>query len=240
MPSVPTIVITNESTKITDAQVQAWMAAAQIQVMRDFELVWGVEANLIFLAKDQPLPAGAWQLVFLDDSDQADALGYHELAANGQPLGKAFVASDIAAGTSWSVTASHELLEMLADPQINRCIQVDERIYALEVCDAVESDSCGYEINGVLMSDFVTPAWYSYPGAAAPYDFQSRAASPLLILSDGYMSVLDLTTAEGWTQIFARGVAGMLKYSEPRGSRRWRRKLPDALWRKSAPKAAGG
>lgn len=239
MNAVPTIAITNESTKITDAQVQAWMAAAQIQVTRDFSPVWGVEANLIFLEKSQPLPAGAWQLVFLDDSDQADALGYHELAANGEPLGKAFVASDIAAGTSWSVTASHELLEMLADPQINRCIQCDAVIYALEVCDAVESDFDGYEINGILMSDFVTPSWFNYPGSSSPDDFQNKS-SALIIRPGGYMSVLELNSTQGWTQVFGGGSQGMLKYSEPRGSRRWRRKLPDALWRKSAPKPAGG
>jgi hypothetical protein len=36
---------------------------------------------------------------------------------------------------------------MLADPWINRCaVGSDNKIYALEVCDAVESDDLGYEI----------------------------------------------------------------------------------------------
>jgi len=36
----------------------------------------------------------------------------------------------------------------------------DGKIYALEVCDAVESDKLGYEIDGVMVSDFITPAWF--------------------------------------------------------------------------------
>jgi len=50
--------------------------------------------------------------VILDDSDQAGALGYHDLTSDGLPIGKVFAASDLKAGTSWTVTASHELLEM--------------------------------------------------------------------------------------------------------------------------------
>jgi len=45
-------------------------------------------------------------------------------------------------------------------------------IHALEACDAVESDKLGYEIDGVMVSDFITPAWFEptrdEPSAAIP------------------------------------------------------------------------
>ena len=46
----------------------------------------------------------------------------------------------------WTVTFSHrELLEMLADPNINLCAFDEDarRLYAYEVCDAVEADALG-------------------------------------------------------------------------------------------------
>jgi hypothetical protein len=34
--------------------------------------------------------SGSWWLVMLDDSDQAGALGYHDLTSDGLPLGNIF------------------------------------------------------------------------------------------------------------------------------------------------------
>jgi hypothetical protein len=43
----------------------------------------------------------------------------HDTTPDGLPLGKVFAGTDKAFGTQWTVTASHELLEMLGDPAIN-------------------------------------------------------------------------------------------------------------------------
>jgi len=42
--------------------------------------------------------------------------GHHDLTPDGLPVGKSFAGTDKHFGHSWTVTASHELLEMLADP----------------------------------------------------------------------------------------------------------------------------
>jgi hypothetical protein len=115
--------------------------------------------------KNTQPPSGSWWLVILDDSDQTGALGYHGRTSEGLPLGKIFAASDLKAGTSWRVTASHELLEMLADPHINlnAFVQNDTTTgipHAYEVCDACEDDSFGYQIDNVLVSDFVCLAGF--------------------------------------------------------------------------------
>lgn len=115
-----------------------------------------------------------------------------------------------------------------ADPWINWCAQgSDGKIYALEVCDAVESDRLGYEIDGVLVSDFITPSWFE-PTHADRVDFKRRILNPLQLASGGYISVLD--AGGGWTQIAAQGepIAPI-----PLGSRRQRRNMGRADWRKS-------
>ena len=113
------ISVINESTVLTDNQITELVPALQKQVTDDFCPVWGTNAELKIIAKGTPPPSGSWWLVLLDDSDQANALGYHDMTTEGLPIGKVFAGSDLKAGTSWTVTASHELLEMLGDPNIN-------------------------------------------------------------------------------------------------------------------------
>jgi hypothetical protein len=234
------IAVINESTVVKDSDALACVDALQIQVSRDFAPAWGgIDAHLMFIPRTNPPMAPApnqWQLVILDDSDQADALGYHELTASGLPLGKVFAKSDLDAGYSWTVTASHELLEMLADPNINDVAELDNAdgtitFYAHEVCDAVEADDLGYEIDGVLLSDFVTPSWF-VSGETGAVDFMHRVSNPFQIAPGGYISVLQIpSSAAGWTQITADHKPG--GPVAQRGSRRWRRSLPDSQWRKS-------
>jgi hypothetical protein len=113
-------------------------------VTRDFAPKWGITCKV---QKATSIPKGAWAIVILDDPDEPNAAGYHDLTPDGLPLSKVFVAAgDV------SVTASHELLEMLVDPAINcGCQQADQKTWvALEVCDAVEETT--YKIDGVTAS----------------------------------------------------------------------------------------
>lgn len=223
------IAIVNESTVITDEQLGPIVAALQIQVTRDFAPAYGVSATLEFFYKPNPLPPDAWVIAVLDDSDQAGALGYHDLTKTGQPLGKVFAKTDVKYGDSVSVTLSHELLEMLGDPFINLCIQADDNlIYAYEVGDPVEADALGYQINGVQVSDFVLPAYFEASSEkAAQTDFTNHLngrRAPALT-PDGYISKLD--PKSGWTQINGQLTRASLERAAiPVGSRRWRRSVP--------------
>src|ERR1700686_5201628 len=114
--TLPVIAITNASTSLTDIQVSAAIPALQQQVGLDFKAYWDLDCQLEFLSKDEPLAEGWWQISVTDNPDQAGALGYHELSSRGTPLGKVFAGLDLESGGSWTVTLSHELLEMLADP----------------------------------------------------------------------------------------------------------------------------
>jgi hypothetical protein len=245
------ISIKNDSSRLTDAQVSAVVPALQTQVSRDFAPPWGVDADLDFVPKGQQPLAGHWWLVVLDNSDQAGALGYHDMTPDGLPLGKVFAATDLQFGTQWTVTASHELLEMLGDPAINLTAltmtnfdlnqNVVGRLYAYEVCDACEADPDGYDINGVLVSDFVYPAWFESfrQTGSTQFDHQLRITDPFQLLPGGYISVYDMTSGTGWQQI-SRPLpqpAAFVPQRAPIGSRRDRRRTPRNQWVRSAADA---
>lgn len=246
MPDIAVINATSPALNIADAQVRALADALQTQVARDFQPIWGIEAKLQFFsgadAKADRVPKSMWWLAILDDSDQAGALGYHDLNPQGLPMGKVFAGSDLKYGSSWTATASHELLEMLADPDINLTVQVDEPhlgsvLVSYEVCDACEADQYAYRIGEVLVSDFVTPAWFEpfRKPASVTFDFQQKIKQPLQLLPGGYIGVLKVTAAGGWQQITARGLSGgatpYAHGTRPRvGTRRERRALPRAQW----------
>lgn len=233
---MPKVAILNRSTVMQDAEVKQITAALQIQVDRDFVPIWGSPAELQFVGSHEAAPTTSWWLTVLDTSDQADALGYHDVTSAGLPLGKAFAKSDIDNGHAPSVTIGHELLEMLVDPEINLCAQVGERIYAYEVCDPCEADANGYPIDGVLVSDFVTPTWFQpTPQPGGPFDFGEKISKPLGLLPGGYLQYLDLTSTAGWQQVTAQKKA--LSRLRPRvGSRRERRRVSRDSWQRSVAK----
>lgn len=231
-----TIAILNESTLLKDADVQPVVAALQKQLANDFCPAWNIAVpTLTFVPQGQQPPAGSWHLIVFDNSDQAGALGYHDVTPDDQPLGKVFVKDDLDAGLQWSVTMSHELLEILGDPLINLTAMVQKtarsgKVYAYENCDAVEDDSFGYKIDEILVSDFVLPSWF-VPGSPGPWDFQKKLSAPLQLLPGGYISVLSFSSKKGWTQITAKEKPGGKPANA--GSRRERRSRGRENWKKS-------
>lgn len=59
--TLPVVAVTNASTCLSDTQVSAAIPALQRQVTLDFRAYWGVDCELMFLTKDEPLAAGWWQ-----------------------------------------------------------------------------------------------------------------------------------------------------------------------------------
>ena len=235
------IAVINTSKSLKDAQVQSALPSLQTQVSRDFAPAWGTDADLAFVPKGGKPKPGSWWLTILDDSDQAGALGYHDVTNDGLPLGKVFAGSDLKFGCQWTVTASHELLEMLGDPEINLVVFVQPnagtgRLYAYEACDACEADRFGYKIGGILVSDFVYPAWFeSFRKSGSQFDFGGHIKKPFQLLKGGYIGVYDVKSGSGWTQITAEGKP--VYSARPRvGSRRERRRTPRSQWLRSRVK----
>jgi hypothetical protein len=245
MSSIGQIAIKNLSSVISDDEVAHATPAFQKQLSRDFSSTWGIDGTLTFVKRGGKMPAGAWLLGIFDDADQAGALGYHDLTRTGAPLGKVFAKTTKRYGGSWTVTFSHELLEMVTDPNINLCAFDEQagRLYAYEVCDAVEDDSLAYEIDGVKVSDFVLPGWFEplHASRGEHFAFKSKVKAPFDLLPGGYISYYDLSGG-GWQQLTAResGNARTLDahhsgggnyHMRPRvGSRRERRRTPKSQW----------
>lgn len=244
LPTLPgstdKIAFINESTVVRDADAQKWMAALQYQADHHFRPAWGPTCRMTFFGKGQKPPAEMAWLALLDNSDQAGALGYHDLTPDGMPLGKVFAATDQQYNETVSVTASHELLEMLADPYISyTMLTVDTNNnvlgYAWEVCDACEDEQFSYEIDGVKVSDFVYPSWFQpwRPRGSTRFDQMQKIQSPFQLLVGGYIGIW--TPQTGWTQQNAEEVP----YHKTRpivGQRRERRKTLREHWRLSDPR----
>lgn len=231
------IAIINASTVLKDADVQAIVPALQKQVAQDFAPVYGSTATLSFYSQSATPPAGSWWITVLDNADQAGSLGYHDLTNDGLPLAKVFAAGDIQNKASWSVTVSHEMLEMLADPDITLTAfsQADATtgtLYAYEICDACEDDQYGYEIDGVLVSDFVYPAWFESfrKPSSTQFDRQQRVTQPFQLLGGGYIGTFSITGGSGWTQKTGQLAAARYSSREGVGSRRERRRIPREQW----------
>lgn len=211
--TIPTVALVRETTMISDAMVRALVPALQTQVTRDFAPHWGQHANVIFCASGERVPPDAWRIVLLDNSDQAGDLGYHLLAA-GLPLARVYIQGCFDNGVNWSVTVSHELLEMLADPDIQKVATVvkDGATFeiAYEVADAPEDDQWAYAINGHYVSDFVLPSWFDMAGTA-PFTFRENphVKEPLQLAPGGYCGWRQIAPYHGeWGQVFADGPPG--------------------------------
>src|ERR671924_76650 len=90
-------------------------AALQRQAARDFAPVWDVRATVDAFPALDDVPIGYWPMIIRDDIGFEGAAGIH-LDKDGQPFAL------ITFGDSWSLTASHEMLEMLGDPFGNRLV----------------------------------------------------------------------------------------------------------------------
>jgi len=199
------IALINRSTVVKDSVVSAFVGPLQKQVTQDFAPVWGTTADLSFVHAGKTAPAASWQLVILDDAEQADALGYHDLTEAGLPVMKIFAHTAEMDGVSWTSVASHETLEALADPWVDSTVFAEQndgsgRLWPLEVCDAVEGDL--YTIDSVEVSNFVTPHWFMAQAPLdATFDYMNVVTAPFEVRSTGYMEYFEVAAGNTWAQI---------------------------------------
>jgi hypothetical protein len=178
-------------------------AALQRQATRDFGPVWDVTATVDAFPRLEDVPIGYWPMIVRTDIGQPGAAGVH-LDKDGQPFAL------IEMSDSWSLTASHEMLEMLADPFGNRLVpgksikRNQGRVeYLLEVCDPSEAAEFGYTVNDILVSDFLTPRFYDPAKVIATrYSFTGAITKPRTILRGGYISWHEPVSDHWWQQVW--------------------------------------
>ena len=209
--TVVQIGLTDRTGNLDKGMVQSVAAALNIQVMRDVAPFWNTQATVLYLPNPRHIPPGVWPAFLVDHLPPGEG-GFH-LDKNRQPYAKIVASPD---SDGWTVAASHEVVEMLVDPQgsrlqTSRSIQIGndgaihdgpgEFQYLVEACDPCESDDHAYLIQGVAVSDFLTPNFYDpvvSPGTR--YSFTGAITAPRQVLPGGYISWVDPET-EDWQQL---------------------------------------
>jgi hypothetical protein len=186
--------------------------------------VWGYPVKLYNTKVAKPTD---WQFVYLDDADAADALGYHELTHKGQPISKIFVKTTLADGELVSVTACHELFEMVIDPVANLWAEAaDGTEYAYEMCDPVEEDT--FLVDGIQMSNFLCPSWFEPfkhpPGTK--FDHLGLLTKPFSMTKGGYVIIKKKGKV---SQVFANKAKERRFGKEARRGHRSEYRKPDGL-----------
>jgi hypothetical protein len=218
------VAIVSQANRVTLSQLMVTAAAIQKQITRDFGPIWEIDADVAAFADLSDVPLGYWPIIIANDIP-IDAHGIHLNQQNGQPFAL------VEFSDNWTLTTSHECLEMLADPSGNRIQAGDPyRIpahmsfqegsrgpegrvgYLVEVCDPCEAAQFAYSVNGVLVSDFYTPNFFD-PGhrvRSVRYSFTVAITEPREVLDGGYLSWIQPET-KSLSQVFVNGKDATLK-----------------------------
>src|SRR4051812_33471184 len=108
------VALVGDTPNLSASELTAVTAALQKQISRDLTQYWELDASISPFVSLDDVPPGYWPIIVRDDINN-EAAGIH-CDESGQPL--ALVTFD----ANWSVTASHEMLEMLVDPFGNHLV----------------------------------------------------------------------------------------------------------------------
>lgn len=202
------LALVSESEVVPLADVMKVAAALQKQASRDIAPAWDVSATVDAFARLEDVPTDYWPMIIKDNIGFAGAAGIHK-DDQGQPFGLITAHDNI---DVWSLTASHEMAEILVDPFGDRLIAGDSikpgqgRVnYLVEVADPSEGAQFGYSVNGVLVSDFYTPRYFDpFKTEGVRYSFTGAITEPRQVLRGGYLSWHDPVDDHWWQQVWFR------------------------------------
>jgi hypothetical protein len=183
------------SSEVDERTLLRVAAALQIQVTRDFTPLWGVSATVSPYLELSDVPPASIPLVIVPQDRLLEREHAFHTTVHGVPIGL------IEARKDWSFMASHELLELLADPQGKRTVVGNSLAdsgpdapdppqgsveYLVEICDPCQAEF--YFINGIQVADFVTPDYYASGTTGQRYSLTGRVQGPLDVLKGGYIT----------------------------------------------------
>ena len=174
-------------------------AALQRQLTRDVAPIWEVYATIDAFASLEHVPPGYWPILVGDYFPGVESVGIH-LDRNGQPFAL------VEASPSWSLTASHEAIEMVIDPWGNRTVPGGSPMAGqglveilVEVCDP-SGDPSGPTRSTATSSRTSSPRTTTTrsPHPGVRYSFKGVVTGPREVLEGGYLSWRDPATGEWW------------------------------------------
>jgi hypothetical protein len=195
------IALLNASTRYKDKPeiINKMVTAVNTQLVQHVCPSWGLAPwQCVYYPSEKMVPPGSYRLWLLDNSDAANALGYHAQDASGMPYGRVFVetiiknrGTDYSSSNSVSCVISHEACEIVGDPEINTWRQVNSTTFtSQELCDAVQGDSYPIKVGSedIFVSNFLLPAWFDQaPVKGSKFDWLGKLKSPFSMTKGGYM-----------------------------------------------------
>jgi hypothetical protein len=203
------VALVSDSKQVKSKDLMRVAAALQKQASRDLAPIWDVSATVDAFETLEDVPLGYWPMIIMDDIQQEGAAGIH-LDQDNQPFALITASSDL---DVWSLTSSHEMLEMLVDPFGNRLMAGDSpkpdqgRVeFLVEVSDPSEAAEFAYTVNGILVSDFYTPKFFDPVVAhGVRYSFTGAITEPRQVLPGGYLSWHDPASDHWWQETWFGG-----------------------------------
>ena len=115
---------------LSDREVITAIRAVNRQIREDFAPYWNLSGELRLEGNsggepdiDNPQDMQGEGIIYIwDDSNIPNALGYHQANHRGIPYGFVFVDIATELGENWTVTFSHEALELIGDRQANKLV----------------------------------------------------------------------------------------------------------------------
>jgi len=197
-------VVNQTNGEISDADLLAAIRAVNRQIADDFVPYWSMPATLRLEGTrlDQPranaagVIRGDAVLYVTSATSKNDPEGFHDRNFRGVPYGVVYSQMSVDMGDPWSVTLSHETLELIADPQGNNYVMGpsphDPRkkvFFWFEMCDAVSAQT--YEIDGIALQNFLLPAYFEPPTPGARTNFLGNELEPFGIAPNSYLGYYD-------------------------------------------------
>jgi hypothetical protein len=203
------VALVSEASSIQMGDLLKVSAALQKQASRDLAPIWEISATVDAFAKLEDVPDGYWPMIIKDNIGQPGAAGVH-MDKDGQPFALISSAGSL---DVWSLTASHEMCEMLVDPSGDRQVTSDSpkpeqgRVsFLVEVCDPCEAADFAYTVNSILVSDFYTPHYFDpVTASGVRFSYTSAITRPRQVLRGGYLSWKDSVSGHWWQEIWFDG-----------------------------------
>lgn len=241
------ILLVNQSEDIKYEEARRVASALDKQLHDHFYPAWSIEACVKLGNRKTTIETLKQDaIIFLRDKpDIDDAAGYHDVVEEtGLPVG--YVFQDIAAELDepWSVTASHEVLELVLNRHCNYFAigrhpkyKTKKVAHWLEACDAVQDST--YLIDRVEVSNFVHPCFFT-PGqekGGINDHLRSKKLESFSVLPGGYLGYYNPETGEDETYFADKRARQRFKVKGKMGSVR-RHARPEASLVKPATSLA--
>lgn len=212
------IALVDMSNTIDPSELAAVAGALNEQLQADVAPAWNVHATV---GAYPEAPVGTWRVELHETIEEPGAAGFHS-DERGQPYAMVALADG-----HWTVTTSHEVIEMAIDPRGMRLHtaaalegwegdtgRVRYLVEAADPCEEIHYNAGGFEV-----SDFILPHFYrsSPRGTLAGYSHTGAVQRPLEVLDGGYISFVDPTNGDIWQRFVVNGQVEDRQLQPPAG-----------------------